>query len=162
MKTWWQIMSTKTGRHLAREFSFKYLYHYQLPTFEEQRKLLSYSLSEAKLKQDIKNFEPAIETALDENNFSFAFHLIKGTILHYDEIEEMITKQSENWKLNRISKIDHTILLQAIFELKYMTDTPMKVVINESIELAKEFGLLESKNFVNGLLDAIAKNLNRE
>lgn len=152
-------MNTKPGRHEAREYSFQFLYHLQLGTFAELRQQLSNENNDGYLKGLVTTFQDTIELKLSPDIQAFAYDIIKGTIKHYNEIEKIIESLSQNWQLHRISKVDHTILLQAIYELKYLQDTPEKVVINEAIELAKKFGHLESKNFVNGILDSVLKSL---
>ena len=64
----------------------------------------------------------------------------------------------EDWKLNRISKMDLSILKLAIYEIKF-TDIPYKVAINEAVELAKKYGEDKSKNFVNGILASVVKDM---
>jgi N utilization substance protein B len=96
------------------------------------------------------------ELALDQENF--ALTIIKATLKNYQSIQSLIEKNLTNWKLDRISKVDFTILLTALAELLYHKDTPDKVVINEAIELAKKFGSEESANFINGMVDRINKS----
>ncbi len=64
----------------------------------------------------------------------------------------------DEWKLSRISKMDLSILKLAIYEIKY-SDVPFKVAINEAVELAKKYGEDKSKNFVNGVLASIVKDM---
>ncbi len=73
---------------------------------------------------------------------------------HIDEIKEIVSKNSNDWDLNKIYKIDISILMIAIWEIKYI-DTPHKVVVDEAVELAKEFGGTESPKFVNGILSGV-------
>ena len=73
------------------------------------------------------------------------------------ELEEILVKYLQNWKLSRISKIEHTIFIMAIFELKFHPEIPGKVVINEAIELGKKYSTKESASFLNGILDSIYK-----
>lgn len=73
------------------------------------------------------------------------------------EIDELIEKVSENWKVSRMSHIDRNILRMATYELLYCKDTPREVVLDEAIEIAKRFGTEESGSFVNGILDKIWK-----
>ena len=61
------------------------------------------------------------------------------------------------WKVNRMSKVDLNILRLAVYEMKYDEDVPLKVAINEAVELSKKFGGDESSSFVNGILGKIAK-----
>ena len=84
--------------------------------------------------------------------------MIKGVLLRYEAIELIIEKYLKNWKLERLSKVDHAILLQGVYELLAMSENPKNVVIDESIELAKRFGGPESAAFINGVLDKVANN----
>jgi N utilization substance protein B len=75
---------------------------------------------------------------------------------HIDEINGMIESVTEGWKINRIGKIDLTILRLAIYEIKYDDDVPTKVAINEAVEIAKVFGGDSSPAFINGVLAKLA------
>jgi len=72
------------------------------------------------------------------------------------EIDQLITASSRNWRLERMSRVDRNILRLGACELVAFRDVPVKVVINEAVELAKRFGTAESSAFVNGVLDRIA------
>lgn len=76
-------------------------------------------------------------------------------------IDEVITAGSRNWRLERMARVDRNILRLAVGELVHAPGTPVRVVINEAVELAKRFGTAESPAFVNGVLDRIASNLGR-
>jgi len=104
------------------------------------------------------------ETALQvyESNFTkkkdswdFAVEMLKGIIEKLDEIDALIERQSENWKLGRMAVIDRNILRLAVYELLYRDDIPSKATLNEAIELGKKFGSEESGAFINGILDKI-------
>ena len=73
-------------------------------------------------------------------------------------IDEILKKHAENWAFERIAKVDLAILRLAVYELKF-AKTPPPVVINEAIELAKEYASDDSKRFINGMLDRIAKEV---
>ncbi len=90
---------------------------------------------------------------------SFALALIEGVFLHKDKIDHKIISVVKNWNIARIAKIELTILRLAIYEIIYRTDIPIKVSINEGVELSKKYGDINSHKFVNGILDAIAKDL---
>jgi N utilization substance protein B len=152
-------MIVKTGRHEAREYSFQFLYHLQINGFEDQRSSLISSKNDHLLDELLGNFEETIEYKLDPGSHHFAHNLIKGTLKSYEELEKTIEKFSQNWQLHRISKVDHAILLQSIYELSFIKETPTKVVINESLEIAKKYGAQDSKNFINGILDSVAKSV---
>ena len=83
-----------------------------------------------------------------------------GKILeHLAEIDEVLNQASSGWKVSRMSKVDLNILRLAVYEMKYDEDVPVKVAINEAVELAKKFGGDDSSSFVNGILGKIAKEL---
>lgn len=92
-----------------------------------------------------------------EGREEFAWKLVSGVFNRQDDIDATITKFSQHWKLSRIAKVELTILRLALFEMLHLDDVPLKVAINEAVELAKRFGDDNSKNFVNGILDAVAK-----
>lgn len=126
----------------------------------EQTFRLIYSL-EIQKQEDL---EDAIELYIESNQLTDknAETYIKDAIFGIQKNENEIISQIEknlksDWKLERISKVDLTILKLAIYELKY-TDIPFKVVINEAVELAKKYGEDSSKNFVNGILASIVKD----
>lgn len=143
-------MSTKKE---AREFCLQFLYHFQLPFFREQRK----DISPTDLFDRVNEFRQNLNLELTQEASVFVSNMVKGIINHHDEIEQILTSYLKNWKLSRISKIEHTILIMAIYELKYRADVPGKVVINEAIELGKRYSTKESAGFLNGILDAIFK-----
>ncbi|MGI6006361.1 MAG: transcription antitermination factor NusB [Ruminococcus sp.] len=74
-----------------------------------------------------------------------------------EKLDEMINGVSSGWKTSRMSKVDLTILRLAVYEIKYDEDVPVKVAINEAVELAKKFGQDESASFINGILGAVAR-----
>lgn len=89
---------------------------------------------------------------------SFAWSIVQGVWNNLDKLDQIIASYSKNWKIRRIAKIELTIMRLAIYEMLYCQDIPLKVAINEAIELAKIFGDDNSRNFVNGILDAVARD----
>ncbi len=77
---------------------------------------------------------------------------------HKDEIDEMIEKSSDNWKIQRMAKVDLAILRVATCEIMYMSGIPTSVSINEAVNLGKKYGTDESGKFINGILGVIAKS----
>ena len=113
--------------------------------------------------QKTENLEEQIDLFFESNNIEDeqAKKYIKDVIFGINENLEEILKDieqnlKEDWKLNRISKMDLSILKLAIYEIKYK-DIPYKVAINEGLELAKKYGEESSKNFVNGILASVVK-----
>ena len=94
-----------------------------------------------------------LESALD-----YAKSLVRGTLEHLDQIDKLIRQQAEHWRLERMPPVDRNILRLAIYEFLFETDVPKLVILDEAIELAKEFGTEQSGRFVNGVLDGILKS----
>lgn len=76
---------------------------------------------------------------------------------HLDELDSLISSASKGWKIERLGKVDLTILRLAVYEIKFDEDVPVGVAIDEAVELAKKFGQDESSAFINGILSNIAK-----
>jgi transcription antitermination protein NusB len=95
-----------------------------------------------------------------ENTRAFANRLFEGAAKEAAALDEVITKHTENWKLERLSAIDRAILRLAIYELR-STDTPPKVVLSEAVDLAKKFSSEDAGSFVNGILDPVYKALRK-
>lgn len=83
---------------------------------------------------------------------SFYEMLVKGTRDKQESIDEVLTGKLENWSLERLPKIERTVLRLAVYELLYNEDVPHRVAVNEAIELCKTFGDEKSGRFVNGVL----------
>lgn len=91
----------------------------------------------------------------------FAHLLVSGYQAHADEIDGMIRRVSEHWRLERMPRVDRNILRLSAYELMFMPDIPRKVTLNEAVELAKRYGSEGSPGFVNGVLDRIASEVGK-
>ena len=120
------------------------------------------------LQKKLKNFENNNETLflhsllLKEDNselIDFAKKLLAVYIDNEEELISIIKPKIKNWDYDRIAKTDIVILKLAVSELKYFSNIPIKVTINEYIDLSKEYSTDKSKEFVNGILDKIMKEL---
>lgn len=105
----------------------------------------------------LEGTELTIEEAMayvleDEKTDAFFEQVVRGTVENQEAIDASLTEKLENWSLNRLAKVDRTILRLAVYELLYTPDTPQSVVMNEAIELSKTFGDDKSSKFVNGVL----------
>ncbi len=98
---------------------------------------------------------------LSDKNVRFAHTLFSLVSQHGDWADGQIENLSEHWAVNRIAAIDRTILRMALVELEHVPDTPVKVVLNEAIELARKFSTSESPAFVNGILDGYVKKMEK-
>ncbi len=96
--------------------------------------------------------EEAISYIAEEPVDSFYEMLVKGTREKQESIDEVLTGKLENWSLDRLPKIERTVLRLAAYELLYNDEVPHKVAVNEAIELCKTFGDEKSGRFVNGVL----------
>ena len=101
-------------------------------------------------------YEDAIEAREIERN-DFSVGLAESAVEHLSEIDEIIDTHSHKWNRARISKVALAVLRCAIAEMRFMTETPVSVVINEAVELAKKYGGDEDYTFVNGLLGGVAR-----
>ena len=131
------------NRSAMREEAFKMIYSMQI--------------------QKVENKEEQIELYIESNNINNkeAQEYIRDVALGIEKYQENIDNQikqnlKENWRIERISKIDLSILRLAIYEIEYK-EIPYKVAINEAVEIAKKYGEDTSKNFVNGILASIVK-----
>ena len=96
---------------------------------------------------------------LDEETTAFSKLLVTGTIENIDAVDSVIEKHLENWELKRLNRVDLAVLRMSVFTLMFQTDIHPSIVIDEAIELSKEFGTDDSYRFVNGVLDSIRKTL---
>jgi N utilization substance protein B len=143
-------VSTKTE---AREFCLQFLYHFQLPAFQDLKK----GLETSSLFDRIQEFKETLGRELNSDGQAYVASTVKGILKTHEELETILVKYLKNWKLSRISKIEHTIFMLAIYELKYTPEVPAKVVINEALELGKKYSTKESSSFLNGILDSVMK-----
>lgn len=103
-----------------------------------------------------------IDHAVSKNDpaFEFARTLLEGVLHHRGSLDVLIQQHSKNWRLHRMSLVDRNVLRIGVFELFYCPNIPWKVAINEAIELAKKFSTDDAVSFINGVLDAVLKEMN--
>lgn len=87
----------------------------------------------------------------------FAWELVQGVWENQKNLDAHLASLSQNWRIERMGKVEITLLRLALYEMLFRRDVPPKVAINEAIELSKQFGDDGSRGFVNGILDAAAK-----
>lgn len=107
------------------------------------------------LDEQIELYIKSLETpTLEEYAYLTArFHSVME---HLQEIDQILSDAASGWKLNRMNKVDLTLLRLAVFEMHFDEDIPVKVAINEAVEMAKTFGGDESPSFINGVLAKLA------
>ncbi len=142
--------SKKSPRRQGRERAFQVLFGCNFSSGPYQECV----------KRTFENFVQVRESGeRSEVANSFAWGLISGVVHNLEELDEVIMGFSQNWRLDRIARIELTILRLALYEMLYRPDIPVKVGINEGIELSKKFGDEKSSRFVNGILDAAAEKI---
>lgn len=92
---------------------------------------------------------------------AFSQRIVEGVCQHREEIDALIEKHSEHWRLKRMTIVDRNVLRSAVFELMCCPDIPTKVILNEAVELGKMFGSEKTGPFINGILDKISHQINR-
>lgn len=122
--------------------------------------LFQFDLSGNTAEHIVSHFDDLTRSREDVRRF--ATRLFLGTVEHRDEIDELIAKQAERWKVSRMAAVDRNIIRMSVFELLHENDTPNLVVIDEAIEIGKRFGNEKSSQFINGILDGILKRYNLE
>jgi N utilization substance protein B len=96
----------------------------------------------------------------DEQVEKYAIRLFDGVLSNIEDIDALIQDAAENWKISRMPITDRSILRVAVFELKYLTEVPLGVVINEAVEIAEGFGAEDdSYKFINGVLAKISQQV---
>jgi len=110
--------------------------------------------------QAVELFWRTFEDA-DPEGKPYADSIVRGVADNLDTIDKKVAAASQNWRLERMSRVDRNLLRLGTWELMFRTDVPRAVILDEAVELAKSFGTDESSSFVNGVLDRIAENLGR-
>lgn len=134
------------SRTLAREMAFKLLFQTDVgrnPWQQAMDRMLE-------------------EEPLPDKSREFLEQLVKGTLQHLKEIDQLISQHSREWSLERMANTDRNILRMAVFEIKYIEDVPAGAAINEAVELAKRYGDENSGKFVNGILGQIVREMTSE
>ena len=127
-------------RRNARELALQALYQMEVTADKSPRALELF----------LSHFEGGAEAK------DFARRIISGVMDNQKRIDAIIAKSAENWKLERMAKVDLLILRMATYELLFCPDIPMNVSLDEAIEIGKRFGSADSPTFINGVLDQVA------
>ena len=106
-------------------------------------------------------FDIGAENAPPPRALAYARQLFELVQVNAGQADQQISRLATNWDIDRIAIVDRNILRLAIVELDHMVDVPVKVVLNEAIELAKKFSTVESSGFVNGILDQYVKGMEK-
>ena len=134
------------NRRKSRELAMQVLFYIDM----------SQNDSNELLDRFCENFKPSTKV------LSFFLKLVKGVLETRSDIDKIIERFSDNWKLSRMSCVDRNVMRIAVYELLCCNDIPYKVSINEAIDVGKKFGTEESGAFINGILDSIRTALENE
>ncbi|MFA5228387.1 MAG: transcription antitermination factor NusB [Candidatus Paceibacterota bacterium] len=139
------------SRHLSRSVAMQSLYEWDFLGMEK-------GTLERITEKNIEDFGKGLESN------DFIWSLVNGVENKIESIDKIIEKTAPEWPINQINILDRNILRIGIFELLYekVDEVPPKVAINESIELAKNFGGESSRKFINGVLGTIYRELINE
>jgi N utilization substance protein B len=108
------------------------------------------------------NVESALEqrladAELDEENKEYVQKVVRGVVQQLPALDAQIAAVSRGWQVHRLGFVDRSILRLAIYEIVFVDEVPVRVAVNEAVELAKEFGDAESPRFINGLLGTVVR-----
>lgn len=142
------MKTKKDPRHIARQIALMSLFEWSFHSTDSQT-IIDHTISTSQ-----EEVEASIDTAI---NTELVKLLVDGVILKLDELDQKITTAAPEWPRDQIAKIDISILRLASYEL-FHTKTPEKVIIDEAVELAKEYGGETSSKFVNGVLGTLVKS----
>lgn len=126
------------SRRDAREIAFKLVFAY---TFDNE-----------------KNNDVLEEylTELDADDKAYVSEVYNGVILHFDELMKDVSDNAEKFEVSRVFKTDLAIVLLALYEIKYMSDIPFKVSVDEAVTLARKYSTEKSGKYINGILSKFA------
>ncbi|WP_269522540.1 transcription antitermination factor NusB [Coraliomargarita parva] len=141
-----QKLSPRSQRRENRKCAIQFLYQWELNKPDE-------------LNDDVCQFFSNQEE--DRSYYAFAEELVHGVISEIELVDTEIKAHTQNWKFERIAKVDLAILRLAIYELLFRKDIPPIVSINEAIDLGKVFSNPDSKRFINGILDQMKNKIDR-
>lgn len=133
------------GRRNAREKLMTLLYQMEI--------------SQSTADEVIEDFEENNEIKFNDEDYEYIKDCLRGIEKRLQTLDEYIEKYAQGWKLNRIAKVDMSIMRLAIYEMLYRVDVPNPVAVNEAIELAKKYGTDNSPSFINGILGKVIEEL---
>src|SRR5262245_24141264 len=120
--------------------------------------LFSYDVARPSIEELLETYWGEMAEAAEEVR-NFANELAVGTVNHLDEIDERIRLRTEHWRIPRMAIVDRNLLRMAVYEFLHQPNTPKTVAINEALEIARRFSTSEATQFINGILDAIKRDI---
>jgi N utilization substance protein B len=143
------MASRRKGRILAFQALYSWDLHYsQTGDTSIPEGLLDFSWSTS-------NKQP------DEETRAFSRLLVTGTTENITAVDCMIGKHLQNWEITRLNRVDLAVLRMSVYTLMFQADLPPSIVIDEAIEISREFGISDSYRFVNGVLDGVLNSIRK-
>jgi N utilization substance protein B len=133
-------------RRQNRATAFRFLFQWELNPTD-------------RLREDLAEFIDRLEH--DEDYYTYSFELVDGVLEKIKILDSIIKEIVTNWDFSRIAKADLALLRLALYEIKYRLDVPPVVIIDEALEISKEFSSENSKKFLNGVLDKALEQIER-
>lgn len=133
-------------RRQNRATAFRFLFQWELNPTD-------------RLSEDLAEFIDRLEH--DEDYYTYSFELVDGVLDKMKILDSIIKELVKNWDFSRIAKADLALLRLALYEIKYRLDVPPVVIIDEALEISKEFSSENSKKFLNGVLDKALEKIER-
>ncbi len=124
--------------------------------------LFSMAISKNSYEETIETFVENYEMNLNQIDLEYIRNIVKLVSDNIERIDEVLTNSLVNWKIERLSKVNLTILRLAIGEILYLEDVPGSVAINEAVDITRKYSDEKSTSFVNGVLDNVLKTLDQE
>jgi N utilization substance protein B len=121
--------------------------------------LFQYDISRPDPSELVESYWLAFGEEAGDVARDYANRLALGAIAHLSEVDNLIKKRAEHWRISRMAVVDRNVLRLAVHEFLFEPDTPKTVVINEALEIARRFSTFEATQFINGILDAIKRDL---
>ena len=119
--------------------------------------LFGMTISKDSVEEAIETFKDNIEGDINDADLEYITNILHGVEKNKVELDSILSGYLQNWKLERISKVNLAILRIAVYEIEYVDDVPGKVAVNEALEIAKIYSDEKSVSFINGVLDKILK-----
>ena len=143
------MASRRKGRILAFQALYAWDVHYS-------------QTGETSIPEGLFDFSWAANNKnLDEELAVFSRLLVTGTTENITTVDNMIGKHLQNWELTRLNRVDLAVLRMSVYTLMFQADMPPSIVIDEAIEISREFGTDDSYRFVNGVLDGILNSIRK-
>ncbi len=144
-------------RTRSREFALQVLYQVDMTHADSKEILEDFWQDRTDLVLSSQEKEAVEEDKKDPEVRQYTEILVLGTLDKLPSIDKTIERFAENWEMKRMGYVDRNILRLSTYEILHLEEIPLKVAINEAVELAKRYGEADSSKFVNGILDRIAK-----